>query len=145
MISHKQHGLLRVAKADLGLDEAAWRDLLAKEGGVTSARDLSPAGFRRVVDCLKRAGFKPTSARKTFGVRHGFASDDQIAMIVALWRVYTGADTDAGLNAWLESRFKVSSVRFLTTPNAAKVIQAVKAMSARKSAKSKGARQKSVA
>ena len=60
------HGLATKA----GLDDDAYRGLLAQYGGVTSSRDLSVAGFERVLGRLKvltggtSATSRPGSSRR---------------------------------------------------------------------------------
>ena len=127
-----QHAILRVAKGQIGLDEVAWRDLLSIHGGVDSAANLDPAGFRRVMFVLEAMGFKSKSQKARIGSRPGFATDAQLDMIRGLWRDYAGSDDPAGLNKWLEGKFKVSALRFLPGSAAAKVIQGLKVMVARK-------------
>lgn len=48
---------IHVAKAQLGLDDDTYRELLNTIAGVTSARDLDDAGRRRVLDHLRTRGF----------------------------------------------------------------------------------------
>ena len=69
---------------------------------------------------------------------HSFA---QIELIRALWTEWThGTGDEAGLCAWLEKYHKATSLRFLTSERAPKVITALKAMKAhQRTAKAKAA------
>ena len=67
-ISPKQIALLHVAKRELSLDEGNYRAVLSLYGGAESAKDVTQAGFTRLMNYLVRIGFKaPAFAPQTRG------------------------------------------------------------------------------
>ena len=60
-ISPKQIALLHVAKRELSLDEGNYRAVLSLYGGAESAKDVTQAGFTRLMNYLVRIGFKAPS------------------------------------------------------------------------------------
>lgn len=134
MITRKQVALLHVAVNRLHLSEENYRALLLREAGVESSKLLDNDGFDAMMGALARRGFKPAGRKPSYGGRAGMATPAQIAAIRRLWRVYSGAHDEVALNGWLEKYHHVSSLRFVTLAVAAKVIPALKAMAARKSA-----------
>jgi hypothetical protein len=137
MLTPKQLGLLHAAKRMLGLDDDTYRAVLRTHGGVDSAKDLTPAGFKRVADHFRAAGFAklPAPARPAFGLRAGMASPDQVKYIQSLWRQVSEAG-DRALDRWLERTCKVTALRFLTAAQAQAAITGLKAMVAHKRSKS---------
>jgi hypothetical protein len=128
--------ILHVARRQLGLGEEAWRDLLWRTAAVRSARELDAAGFEAVMHRLGELGFVSTSPMKPLPRRDGMAPPGQAQMIRALWARYTdGQGSDPSLGKWLEGRFKVSSIRFVTAELAPKAIAALRNMLAKKAAK----------
>ncbi|MBF0392299.1 MAG: regulatory protein GemA [Alphaproteobacteria bacterium] len=128
-VDRKQLSLIHVAKTRLGMEDADYRALLKRMGGVDSAKNLDLAGFQRMMDAFSRLGFHSDFAERNFGSRVGMASARQVAMIRTLWGRFTGGEgDDASLGKWLEKKFKISSVRFITREAAQKVIAALLAM-----------------
>ena len=130
----KKIGLLHVAKKQLALEDADYRAVLLRMAGVESAADLTDAGFDLVMYEFARLGFKSTGSARSYGERPGFASGAQVAMVRRLWREYHGSDDDAALNAWLNRFHHISALRFVTSEKVQKIIPALKAMAARRSA-----------
>jgi hypothetical protein len=129
----KRLALLHVAKRQLGLDDEAWRGLLAAAAGVRSSRDLDADGFEAVMLRLEAAGFRSTSKRRPLPARRGMASPRETQMIRALWGLYTDeAGDDRSLGKWLHGRFGVSDVRFVDAALARKAIGGLRAMLAKK-------------
>lgn len=60
-ISPKQIALLHVAKRELSLDEGNYRAVLSLYGGAESAKDVTQAGFTRLMNYLVRIGFNAPS------------------------------------------------------------------------------------
>jgi hypothetical protein len=131
MITSAQTKILHVARRQLALEEEDYRSILTAYGGVTSARDLDADGFTMVMHRFAELGFRSTSAKRNFGQRAGMASPRQIGLIRTLWRQWASDASDVSLDHWLEHHFKISSLRFLDVATAAKVIPALKAMTAR--------------
>jgi phage gp16-like protein len=50
--------LVHVARKDLSIDEDAWRDLLRQQFHVASSKDLDIYGLHRLIEHLKKCGFK---------------------------------------------------------------------------------------
>lgn len=55
---------IHIAAKQLGMDEATYRDMLWGVARVRSAKDLDHAGRERVLEHLRRCGFKPAPPRK---------------------------------------------------------------------------------
>ncbi|MDR1063041.1 MAG: regulatory protein GemA [Azoarcus sp.] len=54
----RQIKLIHVARRELGIDDDAWHVLLRQKFGVESSVDLDEAGFYRLIEHLKKCGFK---------------------------------------------------------------------------------------
>lgn len=133
MPNRRQLALLRVAVSRLGLDDEAYRGLLAQVGARSSLQ-LTNAQFDTIMQALRRAGFQDDTPRRApLGERPGMATDAQIATIRARWEEFSERDDDeAALRKWLR-RFGVSDLRFLDAGAAQKVITALRSMLARRS------------
>jgi phage gp16-like protein len=130
--------LVHVAKKRLGLEDADYRAILLRVAGVESARDLTDAGFRQLMDVFAHLGFSSDSAARNFGRRPGMAGAGQVAAMRRLWAEYTGGEgTDATLGKWLERTWGVSALRFVTAEQAPKVLAVLKGMVARRRAEPK--------
>lgn len=129
-LTAKQHGMIAVARKQLGLAEDDYRTILRNACGVESATQLDNIGFDLLMQELRRLGFSPT--KKGLGYRDGMATPQQLGMIRGLWRDLTGGADESGLRAWLERTAKVSSLRFLDRPGAHAMINALRAAVARK-------------
>ncbi len=137
-ISTRQNRLLHVAKRKLGLTEDMYRTALVNVAGVTSATELDQAGFDAVMALFEHCGFKPMEKTgPNYGARPGMASFAQLEFIRSLWAEYCvfrswfdddRKTMDAALDTWLSNHSKVSSLRFVTGPHAAKIITALKSM-----------------
>ncbi|MCL6612612.1 MAG: regulatory protein GemA [Peptococcaceae bacterium] len=57
-ISKEQKKLLHVAARELNLDDDLYREILRQEAGVTSSKNLDPAGFDKVMKRFKQLGFE---------------------------------------------------------------------------------------
>jgi len=132
-LSRKQKALIHVAKSKLELTEGMYRAALVEIAGVTSSTDLDVAGFEALMGFFEYQGFTPLTAKgQNYGARPGMASFAQIEFIRTLWREYTHGESDEdGLNKWLESKWNLSSLRFLRKDRAPKIITALKAMKSR--------------
>lgn len=125
--------LIHVAKRQLGMDDDDYRAVLHRVAGVESARGLTDAGFRQVMEVFAGLGFTSDSAEANFGRRPNMASPGQVAAIRRLWANYTGGEgTDATLGQWLTKTWGISALRFLPAELAPKVLIALRAMCARR-------------
>ena len=134
-LSPDKIALVQVAKRRLRMEDEDYRTVLRRVAGVGSAKDLTEAGFRQVMEVFAHLGFTSDSAEANFGRREGFASPGQVAAIRRLWREYTGGQgTDASLGQWLSRSWGISALRFLPVGLAPKVLIALRAMCARRAA-----------
>ena len=132
-LSAKQTALIHVARRELDLDDETYRTLLRETAGVSTARDLDALGFRAVLDAMEALGFRRRPGKGQYGPRGGMASDAQIALIRSFWNDFTnGAGTEASLGRWMERKFKVSALRFLSAETAPKTIAALHFMTNRR-------------
>lgn len=140
MPTKAQLSIIHVAKSQLGLGDAAYRDLLWNLTGVRSSRELTPAGFELLMLRFAELGFASTSRLKPLPARTGMATPAQVQKMRALWAEFTdGKGTDLSLGKWLDSRFKVSSVRFVDAELAQSVIGGMVLMLKRKAERAAGA------
>lgn len=135
MPTPRQLALLHVAVQRVGLDETAYRALLAGVG-VQSGRDLSNPQLDQVMQALRSLGFRDGRPRRApLGARPGMATDAQLASIRALWEDWSGrVDDEASLQKWA-ARFGVSALRFLDHGRAQKAIGALRNMLRRRAAR----------
>ncbi|RAI37540.1 hypothetical protein CH338_15800 [Rhodoplanes elegans] len=147
--SSKQIGAIHALKARIGLDEAAYRDLLEGETGQRSAKALSTAQAARVIDRLKgfsgqpRSGFKsglpdalPCAAATgaAAGARDGTLRLDGAyaaklrALWISAWDLGLVRDrSDAALLAFVARQTGIVHTRWLRDArDAAAVIEALK-------------------
>lgn len=128
--------IIHVAKSQLGLDDAAYRDLLWRLTGVRSSRELTPSGFELLMRRFAELGFRSTSRLKPLPARAGMATPAQVQKMRALWAEFTdGKGTELSLGRWLDGHFKVSSVRFVDAELAQQVIGGMVLMLKRKAAR----------
>lgn len=130
-ISNTKLGLIHVAKHQLHMSDEAYRALLQNSAGVNSAKCLDGAGFEQLMDRFEALGFKSERKKRNFGHRPGMATPKQLELIVRMWKQYANEQNEKALNHWLESKFKVSNIRFMNSAVAGKAIVALKHMTAR--------------
>lgn len=130
MMTHKQLAMIQAAKRQLALTEQEYRELLWRVGQVTSARDLSAAGFTSMILVLETLGFQRSSPPTP--IRRGMATPAQLALVEQLWHQWVEGDSPEALRHWLERSFKISALRFMTTDHAAMAINALRVMNRRK-------------
>ena len=82
---------IHIAKKQLGLDDATYREMLMQVSGVDSAADLNAAGRRQVLAHLGRSGFSARRRSKYPGrpmnMDRGGSRADQLKKIEALLTV----------------------------------------------------------
>jgi phage gp16-like protein len=123
---------LHIAKKQLGLDDDTWRDLLERETGKRSSKDMSDGERGRVLDVLKNQGFKSvsTGSRKRLDGKYA-------PMLQALWIAgynlgLVRNKDDAALLAFIKRQTGIDHTRFLRYhDDASKAIEALKAWLAR--------------
>ena len=123
---------LHIAKKQMGLDDDTWRDLLERETGKRSSKDMSDGERVRVLDVLKRQGFKPVSKGSRKGLEGPYAAKLQ-ALWIAGWNLGLVRNRDdAALLAFVKRQTGIDHTRFLRyNEDAAKAIEALKAWLAR--------------
>mgnify|MGYP000019794251 CR=1 FL=1 len=131
----KELAVIHIAKADLGLDDALYRDLLEEWTGKRSSAKLNAKERHAVIDAFKKMGFETQSDRDE---RLSVADDDkdQVKKIKVLWLKLhdVGAVTNPSkesLNAFVSRVTDVASVDWLTPEQANTVIEALKSWLAR--------------
>lgn len=125
---------IKIGAKALALVDDTYRAVLLREGGAESAKDLTPAGRRRVLEHFKRLGAygKEALQRPTY-------SSPQARMIRGLWIELADAGvvrnrSDRALDAFARRVLSQhpdapESVRWLSDPDlAGPVIEALKAM-----------------
>ncbi|MEA2110228.1 MAG: phage protein GemA/Gp16 family protein [Pseudomonadota bacterium] len=55
MIDHKKLAVIHIVKRELGLSDEEYRDILEMAAGVSSAKELDNAGFRRLMRYFTRS------------------------------------------------------------------------------------------
>lgn len=135
-LSAKKLSVIHVARRQLALTDDDYRAILHGIAGVESSTELDDASFEALMFRFRQLGFQSTWNHRNFGYRAGMASPRQVATIRELWKVFTdGTGTDASLNKWIEHKFKVAALRFLTAEAANKAVGGLKIMVTRKQAK----------
>jgi hypothetical protein len=139
-ITNKQIRIIQLAKKELGMDDASYRDLLIGEFGVKSSTRLDLHQANRLIDILQKKGFllKPVNPDwRSVGVKpprrttkHGGktvalaspAEREKIQILAELidWRV------ENGLELFLASRAKVKDGKVRTSQDAYLAIEALK-------------------
>ncbi len=128
---------VHVARKALGLDEAAYRDVVGRVAGVPSAGAASDAQLHRLLGEFKRLGW--SGAKPQASLRR--ADKAQVRLACALWaelRPYLTDGSDAALRNFVRRQTRtaatprgVDAPEFLTGPQANRVIEGLKAWLAR--------------
>ena len=142
MPTAKQIGWIHGLATKAGLDDDAYRGLLAQYGGVTSSRDLSVAGFERVLGRLKvlTGGTSATSRPARPAAEGALALQGPFtAKLRALWLTawnlgLTASRTDRSLAEFVSRQPGLDSPSWVRDPaDARKAIEGLKAWIARES------------
>lgn len=121
--------VIHVARRELQLDEATYRQLLKTHCGGESLRAMSDAQLARIFAVMKKLGFKVTSKEPP-------AYDKQAALIRALWRelANSGAIRDgslSALNKFVLRQTDIARLEWLNNQQASQVIEQLKKWLAR--------------
>lgn len=131
MISHEKKAVLHIAKAQLHLADDIYRAILHTQAGVDSSKDLSDAGFDRVMARLEELGFRKGSRKRTSGRRQpgGLITRDQQLLIDEMYQQlgFSEMARRTGFN-----RHTCGKAFPQTRSDANKVIEGLKAMVRRK-------------
>ncbi len=119
---------IHVARKQLGLDDDAARDLYAVVTGKRSLREMSAGEQDRVVQELRRRGFKQASTGSRKQLEGKYAPKLQ-ALWIAAWNLGIVENrSDEALISFVKRQAQVDHVRFLHDPSdAAKAIEGLKA------------------
>jgi hypothetical protein len=118
---------LHIAKKQLGLDDDTWRDLLERETGKRSSKDMSDRERGRVLDVLKNNGFKPVSKGSRKGIEGKYAPKLQALWIAGYNLGLIRNRDDAALLAFIKRQTGIDHTRFLRyAEDGARAIEALK-------------------
>lgn len=121
--------LIHCARKDLALTEDTYRAMMANIGGAESAAALSDADLGRVVDHLRKLGWKPKSAGKR-------SESPVVRKIWAMWtdlgkRGALTSPTRPALRAYVKRLTGVEEPEWLNAGQARKVIENLKSWQTR--------------
>ena len=118
-IGTREKALIHIAKAQLGMDDDTYREMLKNLTGKTSSKDLTPFEFDRVMRHLRRLGFR-------YRKKGGFESSRKglIEEIEALARERWGEGFERPLNSFCTC-FEVEHYRWLDVRHAKAVKKAL--------------------
>ncbi len=127
-LRNRELAAIHVAKKQLALDDAAYREILLVVAGVSSAKDLDEEGRRKVLDHFRGCGFDPARGN---GRRRHTSANPMHSKIRYLWRDLHQAGavtfaTDAALDSYVRRMTGASSLRFVTREQAWTLINAMK-------------------
>ncbi|WP_026379382.1 gp16 family protein [Afifella pfennigii] len=119
---------IHVAKRDLGLDDGAYRAVLARVTGKSSAGAMSESERRMVLAELRRLGFKGSSKRGRKAPSGPYAKKAQ-ALWIALWNLGAVADKrDQALLAFVKRQTGIERTEWvLDAGHGRAVVEALKA------------------
>lgn len=123
--------LIHVARRELGMDDDTYRLMLAGMrglGGAASSADLSVPNLYRVLEQLKRLGFKVRPNKKQ---KRPLADDAQSKKIRSLWlTLHTLGEvrdpSEEALGKFVLGMTKVEALQWLTDAQASRVIENLK-------------------
>ena len=104
---------MHVAKKQLGLDDDTWRDLLERETGKRSSKDMTDRERGRVLEVLKNQGFKPASKASRKGLEGKYAPKLQALWIAGYNLGLIRNKEDAALLAFVKRQTGIDHTRFL--------------------------------
>lgn len=118
---------LHIAKKQLGLDDDTWRDLLERETGKRSSKEMSDGERGRVLDVLKQQGFKPAPKGSRKGLEGKYAPKLQALWIAGYNLGLIRNKDDAALLAFVKRQTGIDHTRFLRyAEDGARAIEALK-------------------
>ena len=118
---------IHIAKKQLGMDDDTYRAVLLRFGKKESAADLSIPEMEKVLEHMKRSGFKVRSKK----IDRPQANDDQSKMIRGLWLELGGMEvvrnsSESALGAFVKRMTKVDTLQWLSSRQASQVIEHLK-------------------
>lgn len=125
---------VHIARKEMGLDEGAYRALVARVTGYDSAKDCTAAQLLAVLADMKARGWKPKTGKRLSEKPH-------VRKIFAIWKSMEPFLVDpspAALRSFTARQTKtqknpagISDPNFLSVPDAKKVIEGLKGWQAR--------------
>jgi len=124
--------LIHVGRRDLGMADDSYRAALMTIAGKTSSADLTIPELERVLEHLKRCGFKVRSK----GGTRALADDEQSSKIRALWldlhaKGAVRNASEAALAAFVKRMTGVAALQWLSSKQSSEVIEMLKKWSER--------------
>jgi hypothetical protein len=123
---------IHAAKTKAGLDDEAYRDLVERETGRRSSKELDDAGLRKLITVLD--GLTPKEARAVGRAAYAVRKDARpiARKVVALWLMLWNLDevqsrNDRAIDAFVERVTGKQALKFTTNGEAGKVVEALKA------------------
>lgn len=125
-IKKREIRLIKIAQRELGIDDETYRSMLWAIARVRSASDLDWTGRKKVLDHMKKSGFKVKSAPANPN-----ANDATYRKVRQLWSEMHRAgiiehDTDQAVNAYVKRLTRVDDFRFLNSHQVATIIESLK-------------------
>lgn len=119
--------LIHIAKSQLGLDDDVYRSMLSGLELPNSTTKMSVPELQKVLDHLKRSGFKVRSKTKD----RPQADSEQAKMLRGLWLELAGLGyvqdpSERALSAWVKRETGVAALQWLTVETAQKTIEKLK-------------------
>lgn len=123
--------LIHVARRELGLDEETYRTVLRTTGKAESTKEMDVPALMRVVEHLKRAGFKVRSSKPSVGKARPMTISPAASKVRALWLFlhHLGAVRDpseAALATYVKRIAKVDDLRWLPGDKVDPLIESLK-------------------
>ncbi len=116
--------VIHIAKKQLGMDDDTYRDMLWTVGRQRSAKDLDYTGLQRVIEHLKKCGFKSRHGRKPK------VSADRTAQLAKIEALLTDAGRPwtyitAGQPSLVKRICRVEKIEWANAEQLAKLIAAL--------------------
>ena len=128
---------IHIAKKELALSDEVYRDVLSSLFKVHSSSCLTDRQAIKLINIFREKGWVPKSKPKKYDDQRGdiySATPKQKRLVEVLWHnVYRGNEETLHLRQFLFNHFKVSDIRFLDKDKAHRAIEALKAMTRKRS------------
>lgn len=130
MATKQQIQLIHIAKAQLGLDDDLYRQMLQAIGGASSSKELSVSKADAVLEHLKSRGFKAVPKGR-LSPKSGTAAVGTVDKIRAIWitmskQGFVRDGSETALDKWIAGVTQVRHVGWLKTKSAIQALDALK-------------------
>lgn len=129
---NRELAMIHIAKSQLGLDDETYRDMLFTIARVRSSGELDHAGRAKVLDHLKKCGFKPKGGVKPKTPNAGSSKTALISKVGALLTVLDKPWPYA--DGMAKKMFKVEKLIWCTPQQIHKLVAALEYAKARQTA-----------